>query len=413
MLQRRYALLAAVPLFYQDVLPILEKHCVSCHRPGEAAPFSLLTYEDARPRARAIRDAVLRRAMPPWFADAAPGVFANDPRLTPAETRTLREWVNAGAPAGRATAPRQAWADGWRIPRPDAVFEMPAAYEVPAAGEVEYQHVIVPTGFTRDMWVGALEVRPSSRAHVHHAVVFVRPPRSVWLRRHKPGELFTAKGQAIAGLSTIDEALATYLPGAEPLILPPGTAKLIPAGSDLIFQIHYTPNGKPGADRTKIGFVFAKTAPGTRLYSLSIAQGDFRIPPLAPAHPVRAEFTVRTPTEIYALAPHMHLRGKSMRVTAVAPDETERELLNVPQYDFYWQLVYRPAKPVPIERGTRLLIDAVFDNSPANRRNPDPRATVGWGEQSREEMAVCFVDFLLPVPISPNELFQAPRFSRP
>lgn len=413
MLQRRYALLAAVPLFYSDVLPILEKHCVSCHRPGEAAPFSLTTYEDARPRARAIRDAVLRHTMPPWFADSKPGEFANDPRLTAEETRTLRDWAAGGAPAGKPSESRQTWVDGWRIPTPDAVFEMPSPYQVPATGEVEYQHVIVPTGFTRDTWVEAIEVRPSSRAHVHHAVVFVRPPRSVWLRQHKPGELFTAKGQAIAGLSTIDEALATYLPGAQPLSLPAGTAKLIPAGSDLIFQIHYTPNGKPAADRTKIGFVFAKTTPATRMYSLSIAQGGFEIPPMAPAHEVRAEFKVQTPTAIYALAPHMHLRGKSMRVTAVAPDESEREVLNVPRYDFYWQLVYRPVKPVRIERGTRLLIDAVFDNSPANRRNPDPRATVKWGEQSREEMAVCFVDFLLPVPISPNELFRAPRFSRP
>lgn len=374
--------------------------------------MALQTYEQARPYARAIRDAVLRHTMPPWFADAPRGAFANDPRLTEAETSTLRRWADGGAPAGRPVRPPREWTEGWRIGEPDAIFTMPEAVTIPAAGELDYQHVIVPTGFTEDRWVTALEIRPSSRAHVHHAVVFVRPPRSVWLRDQVPGKLFTAKGQALRGLSTLDEVIAAYLPGAEPHQLPADHGKLIPAGSDLIFQIHYTANGKPGRDQARIGFVFAKQRPRIRHYSLAIAQGNFQIPPRDPAYPVEATFVAQTATEIYALAPHMHLRGKSMRVTAVEPDETEHVLLDVPRYDFYWQLVYRPAKPVPIPRGTKLVVEAVFDNSPANRRNPDPSVTVGWGEQSREEMAVCFVDFLLPVPISPNELFRASRFAR-
>lgn len=374
--------------------------------------MSLVTYEQSRPYARAIRDAVLRHTMPPWFARSGPGEFANDPRLTPGEISTLRRWADGGAPAGKPAALQRRWTEGWRIGTPGAVVEMPRAYRVPPSGEVEYQHVIVPTGFTEDRWVTALEVRPSSRAHVHHAVVFVRPPRSVWLRAQPVGELFTAKGQALAGLSTLDEVIASYLPGAEPHIFPAGHAKLIPAGSDLIFQIHYTTNGQEAEDRTRIGLVFASEPPRIRVYSLSIAQGKFEIPPLAPAHAVQAIFPVHTATEIYALAPHMHLRGKSMRVTALAPDDSERVLLDVPRYDFFWQLVYRPTKPLPIERGTRLIVDAVFDNSPGNPRNPDPNANVRWGEQSREEMAVCFVDFLLPLPISPNEIFRAPRFGR-
>ncbi|MFN0106757.1 MAG: thiol-disulfide isomerase [Bryobacteraceae bacterium] len=409
---RSFVMLAATPLFYRDVLPILEKHCQSCHRSGEAAPMALQTYEQARPYARAIRDAVLRRTMPPWFANAAPGAFANDPRLTAAEISTLRQWADGGAPAGLRVESNRQWTDGWRIGTPDAALSMSAPFEVPAQGEMDYQHIIVPTGFTADRWATSIEVRPSSRAHVHHAVVFVRPPRSVWLRAHPAGQLFTAKGLALEGLSTLDEVVAAYLPGADPHILPEGHAKLIPAGSDLVFQIHYTANGRAARDQTRVGLVFAKEKPRVRHYSLSITQGDFSIPPNAPAHPVQASFQVNTHTEIYALAPHMHLRGKSMRVRAVAPDETERVLLDVPRYDFNWQLVYRPAKPVPISRGTRLLIDAVFDNSPVNPRNPDPRVTVTWGEQSREEMAVCFVDFLLPLPISPNELFRAPRVVR-
>ncbi|MBI2686738.1 MAG: thiol-disulfide isomerase [Acidobacteria bacterium] len=409
---RPLAILAAVPLFYPDVLPILERRCQSCHRAGEAAPMALETYEQARPYARAIRDAVLRHTMPPWFARSEPGVFANDPRLTAAEISTLRQWAEGGAPAGRPTAPRRQWTEGWRIGTPDVVIEMSKAAQVPAEGEVEYQHVIVPSGFTEDMWVAALEVRPDSRAHVHHAVVFVRPPKSVWLRAKPVDELFTAKGQALEGLSTLDEVIAAYLPGAEPHVFPPGHAKLIPAGSDLIFQIHYTTNGKASTDRTRIGLVMAKEKPSVRVYSAAIAQGNFTIPPNAAAHRVEASFTVHTATEVYALAPHMHLRGKSMRVRAVDADETERLLLDVPRYDFYWQLVYRPVKPVPLPRGSRLVVEAVFDNSSANPRNPDPLATVRWGEQSREEMAVCFIDFLLPVPISPNELFRAPRLGR-
>jgi len=406
---RPLAMLAAVPLFYQDVLPILETRCLSCHREGEAAPMPLRTYEQARPYARAIRDAVLRHTMPPWFAESPAGVFANDPRLTAAQIATIRHWADGGAPSGRINAPARSWIEGWRIGTPDAVLTMPVPFELPANGEVDYRHVIVPTGFTEDRWVTAIEVRPASRAHVHHAVVFVRPPRSVWFRDQPVGQLFTAKGQSLQGLSTLDEVIATYLPGAEPHVLPDGHAKLIPAGSDLIFQMHYTTNGTGAADQTRVGMVFSKVRPRIRHYSLSIAQGDFVIPPYDGAHKVQASFLVNTHTEIYALAPHMHLRGKSMRVRAVEPDDTERILLDVPRYDFNWQLVYRPTKPLPIPRGTRLLIDAVFDNSAANRRNPDPRAEVRWGEQSREEMAVCFVDFLLPLPISPNELFRAPR----
>lgn len=412
MRSRPLVTLAAVPFFYLDVLPILERHCQSCHRAGEAAPMALQTYEQVRPYARAIRDTVLRGTMPPWFADAEKGVFSNDPRLSPAEADVIRRWTANGAPPGPYKASTREWPQGWRIGTPDAVFATPAPFDVPAEGEVDYQHVIVPTGFTADTWVNAVEVRPSSRANVHHAVVFVRPPRSVWLRSEAPGRWFTARGEPLQGLSTLDEVIASYLPGADPNIFPAGHAKLIPAGSDLIFQIHYTSNGRPAKDQTRIGVVFAPAAPRIRHFSLAIAQGDFRIPPYAPAHPVRAEFTVQTATEIYSLAPHMHLRGKSMRVRAIEPDDTERVILNVPNYHFDWQLVYRPARPIPIPRGTRLLVDAVFDNSPNNPRNPDPAREVLWGDQSREEMAVCFVDFLLPLPISPNELFRPPRMLR-
>lgn len=413
MARRSLALLAAVPLFHTDIQPLLERHCQSCHRPGEAAPMALLTYEQVRPYARAIREKVLRGAMPPWFAEAPRGHFANDPRLSPAEMDTIRRWADAGAPPGPFRPPSAQWTEGWRIDTPDAVLSPPRPIAVPATGEIDYQHIIVPTGFDRDRWVSQIEIRPSSRAQVHHAVLFVRPPRSRWLRSQAPGVPFSARGAALEGLSTLDEAVATYLPGSAPLRLPSGQAKLIPAGSDLIFQIHYATNGTAAQDLPRAGLVFAREQPRYRHYTVSVADGRFQIPPYAPAHAVEARFRVQTPAAIVSLAPHMHIRGKAMEVRLESPGGSVQRLLSVPRYDFVWQLVYLPARPVAVERGSELVVTAVFDNSRNNPRNPDPSATVTWGEQSREEMALCFIGFLLPGAISPNELFRPPRLLPP
>jgi hypothetical protein len=371
----------------------------------------LLTYEQARPWARAIRDAVGKKTMPPWFAESEKGAFADDPRLTAEEIAAIRQWADGGAPRGNdnAPAPRE-YVSGWGIGTPDAVVEMPAEIAVPARGELDYQHVIVPAGLAEGRWVEAIEVRPSNRRAVHHAVVFVRPPRSRFLRGRPEGEAFAAKGDALAGLSVLDEVLAAYLPGAGPMRLPEGYAKFIPGGSDLVFQIHYTATGSPEKDRTKVGLVFAKQPPRMRIYSLSIAEGKFEIPPLAAVHTVRGGMALHTAVEVHAMAPHMHLRGKAMRLRAVLPDEEEVELLHVPRYDFYWQLRYRPAKPVALPARTRIEMEAVFDNSPGNPRNPDARAAVRWGEQSREEMAVALVEVAIPAGLDPAEIFRAKRF---
>jgi len=390
----RVALLATA--FYPDVLPLLEKHCLRCHREGESAPMALDTYEKARPYARAIRDAVLRGAMPPWFADSKPNEFANDSRLSAAEIEVIKRWADHPTVKG---APRAAVFGATHL-TPDVTFAMPAPYSVPAKGTVDYQHFIVPTNFTTDRWIQAIEVRPSAPAVVHHAVVFVRPPRSVWLRDRAPGAAFTAKGAALEGLSAFDEVIGTYLPGNGPVTLPEDHAKLIPAGSDLIIQLHYTPTGRATSDTTRVGLVFAKQPPRYRIYSAAIARGDFEIPPRARDHTVDIAFQVQAPAAIYALAPHMHLRGRSMRVSV-----DDRVVLDVPRYQFNWQLVYRPARQIPLARGARIEAEAVFDNS----GNPN---AVRWGEQSDEEMAVCFVDFVIPAAASPNELFVAPRLLR-
>lgn len=397
--------LAAVPFFTPDVLPILQKHCNGCHRPGGIAPMSFTTFPETRPYARAIREAIVTRRMPPWFADAPAGEFANDPRLTAGQIDIIRRWVSGGSQEGSGNAMVPA---DLAQPAPDLVVQMPEAFPIPASGEVDYQHIIVPTGFTEDRWISAISVVPSAVAHVHHAVVFVRPPRSVWLRNRPTNQPFTAKGDQLRGLSTIDEVIGTYLPGARPEVFPSGHAKLIPAGSDLIFQVHYTTNGRAAEDRTRAEIIFARSAPTHRIYGLAIANGDIRIPPMASAYPASAVFTVHAAATLYSLAPHMHLRGKSMRVRLVnAEGDRERTILNVPKYDFHWQIVYRPRRPIAIDPGSRLVVDAVYDNSPNNKRNPDPRATVTWGEQSHEEMLVCFADFILPVGVSPNLLFRS------
>lgn len=358
--------------------------------------MALDSYEKARPYARAIRNAVLRGSMPPWFADSKPREFANDPRLSAAEIDVIKRWTDNPKAKGtpRAAALRETHLT------PDVSFAMPAPFHVPAQGAVDYQHFIVPTHFTTDRWVQAVEVRPSAPSVVHHAVVFVRPPRSVWLRDHAPGAAFTAKGAALAGLSAFDEVIGTYLPGNGPVTLPDDHAKLIPAGSDLIIQLHYTPSGRATSDTTRVGIVFAKQPPRYRVYSAAIARGDFEIPPRARAHRVDIAFQVQAPAAIYALAPHMHLRGRAMRVSV-----DDRVVLDVPRYEFNWQLVYRPARQIPLARGARIDVEAVFDNSGNSN-------AVRWGERSDEEMAVCFVDFVIPATASPNELFVAPRLLR-
>jgi Copper type II ascorbate-dependent monooxygenase, C-terminal domain len=401
------AMVNAAPTFYKDVLPVLQRNCQSCHRAGEAAPMALITYQDARPWAKSIRDAVLSRKMPPWFADAAYGHFANDRTLAKADVDTLVGWTDSGAAAGNPKdAPKPLeFTDGWNIPKPDVILEMPADYQVPATGTIEYQHFIVPTGFTEDKWVQVVELRPGNRAVVHHAAVFVRPPESKWLRQARAGEPASGK-QAQQGQGLGDELLDFHVPGSVPHALPVGQAKLIPAGSDLIFQMHYTANGKPATDRTRLGIVFAKEPPRERIYTLQIVNHGFSIPPGNPDYPVNANVTVQDSARIVALNPHMHLRGKSFEFRLVPPGGEARVLLNVPHYDFSWQLQYYLAEQLAIAPGSRIECSAHFDNSPNNRFNPDAGKEVHWGDQSWEEMMVGTVDVAIDAKMNPLDLYR-------
>jgi hypothetical protein len=412
---------ASAPTFTRDVAPIVYAKCASCHRPGEVAPMSLLTYRDVRPWASAIRDRVASRAMPPWHADRQYGRFRNDTSLTQREIDTIVAWVNGGAREGDPAAlpPRPSFPDGWQIGTPDVTFEMPDEYEVPPRGEIPYQYFEVPTNFTEDKWMQAGEVRAGDRAHVHHIIVYVREPQpsrrpNAMTVRAIPNPQPAARGAAarapIASGRTEapppavartavrppgggDAMLVNWAVGEDAPMHPAGTAKRIPAGSTLVFQVHYTTNGTAGKDRSKIGLIFAKEPPGREVRTGVIANATFAIPAGAPDHPVEAEATFLEDVHVWSMHPHMHLRGKDMTYTAVYPDGRREIVLRVPKYDFGWQTDYWLAEPLRLPRGAKLHVAAHFDNSPANRANPDPNAVVRWGDQTWEEMMIGFFTY--------------------
>ena len=387
------------PTFYKHVLPILQNHCQECHRPGEIAPMALLTYEQTRPWAKSIKANTLAGKMPPWPADPHFGKFANDRSLTRVEIDTLAAWADSGAAAGNPTdaPPPRAFVGGWNIPQPDAVIRMPEAFHMPAKGTVEYQYVIIPSGFTEDKWVQAVEVRPSNRAVVHHAVVFLREPGSRWLAGAKTGVAFapavsSPQERLINTGGGGSDILTTYTPGMVPDLWQPGQAKLIKAGSDLVFQIHYTANGTAGPDQTSMGLVFAKEPPRQRIVSISAANRNFKIPPGDARYSAEANFTVRTPMTLVNLFPHLHLRGKAFQYDVIYPDGRTETILKVDHWSLNWQLSYTLAQPLVLPVGTRIKATAWWDNSANNPANPDPTAEVAWGEQSWEEMLVGFMN---------------------
>jgi hypothetical protein len=398
--------------FYKNVVPILQNHCQVCHRTGEIAPMPLVTYDDVKPWVAAMKTAVQSKQMPPWFADPRYGKFSNDPSLSNAEIATIVKWADAHAPAGD---PKEApepphWAQGWNIPQPDQVFTMPVPVQLPAQGDVEYTYEIVPTHFKEGRWVQMSEVRPTSREHVHHAVVYIRPPESTWLRDAPVGKPFTAadmtdpKSHADA-LATTSDMLLVYAPGSEPDRWPEGMAKYIPAGSDLIFQMHYTTNGTAATDQTAMGMIFAKHPPAQRVLTLQLTNHSFVIPPETDNYNVYQRGTLPKDATLLSFFPHMHLRGKRFEYDLVRADGTIEPLLKV-KYDFHWQLSYRLATPLPLKAGTVIQAVGTYDNSENNMHNPDPKKSVTWGGQTYEEMMVGFFDVAVPANVDKEAFFR-------
>jgi hypothetical protein len=401
--------------FYKDVLPVLQKNCQSCHRPGEAAPMSFLTYESTRPWAKAMKASVVTKKMPPWFADPQFGKFSNDRTMSQAEINTIVAWADGGAKAGstKDAPPPVQFTSGWAIPNPDVVLEMPMEFEIPASGTIDYQYIVIPTNFKEDRYVQFAEARPGDRERVHHIIAFIREPGNPWLKEAKPGVPFVPaaaarddRTRAREGGGGFGDMVCGYAPGLPPQMVKPGQAKLVKAGSDIVLQMHYTANGKPGRDRSRIGLVFAKDKPAERLITLAASNESFAIPPGDPNYRVDSKITLHRDTKLSALLPHMHLRGKAFEYRAVYPSGETEVLLKVPKYDFGWQLWYMLDQPKLLPAGTTIECTAYFDNSPNNPANPDPSKTVRFGEQSWDEMMIGFFDVAVDLNTSPMEIVQ-------
>jgi peroxiredoxin/mono/diheme cytochrome c family protein len=360
----------------KQIAPIFQRHCQDCHRPGEIGPMPLLTYQDIQGWEEMIREVVSQGRMPPWHANPQYGQFANDLRLSDEEKKLIFAWLDQQAPEGNPAdlPPPVNFPEGWHIPPPDQIVYMSAEpFSVPAEGTVEYQWFVADPGFREDRWVKAAECRPGNRAVVHHVTVYYKPP----------GVPFSLRtGRRI-------NLLAGYAPGKVHYVPIAGTAFYLPAGTQLIFEMHYTPNGTPQTDRSSIGLVFARPEEVEKqIYCVMNANDRFAIPPGADDYPVESSYMIDEDSLLYFMSPHMHLRGKSFRFDLIHPAGRRETLLDVPRFEFGWQTNYFLAEPKLLPKGSIVHCTAHFDNSEHNPANPDPRATVRWGDQTWEEMMI-------------------------
>ncbi len=367
--------------YAKHIAPIFNARCMECHRPGEIAPFSLTSFADTVGWEATIAEVVREERMPPWNANPEFGHFKNDSRLSADEKQLIREWIKNGCPEGDPAdlpTPPQ-FVTGWRIPQPDMIIPVrDEAFTVPATGVVNYQYLRVDPKFTEDKYIVAAEARPGNPAVVHHIIAFLM----------LPGQTEVTLGKMLIG----------YAPGTSPLIFPDGAAMKVPAGTQIVFEMHYTPNGTVQTDISNIGLKFIDASKVVNeVVGLEAVNHKLRIPPGAAAHTVVSSEKFREDITLLSLTPHMHLRGKSFRYEAVFPDGKSEILLDVPNYDFNWQLRYEFAEPRLIPKGTVVTCRAEFDNSVGNRNNPDPAKEVGWGQQSWDEMMIGFFTGMKPV----------------
>lgn len=358
---------------------IFQEHCQACHRPGQIGPFPLLSYDDVLGWGDMIREVIQQERMPPWHADPKYGEFVNDARMTDEEKELTYRWVADGQPEGDPAdlPPPRKFVEGWQIPDPDQIVYMrDEPFTVPPEGIVEYQWFVVDPGFTEDKWIKAVECRPGNSAVVHHVTVYYKPPGFLtW--NLKLGERINMLGGFSPGKRPVQD------PGWQ------GMARYLPAGTKLIFEMHYTPNGTVQTDRSSVALLFAEPEEVKKQLSVVVvANTEFKIPPQEAAHKVEADYTFDEDSLLYAMSPHMHLRGSAFRFEAFYPSGDREILLDVPNFDFNWQTDYQLVDPKPIPKGTRMHCVAHFDNSEENLANPDPTTTVRWGDQTWEEMMI-------------------------
>ena len=378
------ATISGKPTFSKDVAPILYNRCIQCHRAGEAGPMAFTSYKEVRPWAAAIKQAVASRTMPPWHADPKFNHFANDRRLSEDEVATIVKWADSGAPEGDAAKMPMlpALVEGWQFGKPDFTISTGTPFNIPATGTIPYKYYTVDPGFKEDMWVQGIEVRPSQRTQVHHILVFVLEEGNV--RPTRGGEQFS-------------DMLIGYAPGVPYIKFDEDTAFLVKAGSKFRFQVHYTTNGKEASDIDTLGLSFRKDKPKNRAFCGSATQFRLSIPPNEPNYEAKATHVFKEDVTLLDMTPHMHLRGKAFKYVLTTPDGKSEEMLMVPKYDFNWQLSYILDKPRFIPAGSKMEATAWYDNSANNKYNPDPSKTVGWGDQTFQEMMIGFFNYKVPV----------------
>jgi thiol-disulfide isomerase/thioredoxin len=376
--------------FNEHVAPILHRQCADCHRPGQVGPMALLDFDDARGYAPQIAEVIEQGRMPPWHADPRYGRFENERRLTETEKAILERWADGGAREGdprKKPKPPVFKDDGWAMGKPDLIVELPAPQQIPAEGVVAYRYVLVDPRIEKDVWVQAAEIRPTAQEVTHHVLALYLPPGK--------SEIEIAAGLRDGRLVGAGY-FAVQVPGCRPNLYPEGAGKKIEAGARFVFQLHYTPNGKPAQDRTRLGLKLCKSPPKQEVLTRGVFSFNLRIPPNDPHATATAKWTFRKPARLISMFPHMHMRGAAFRFEKLAGDDEEARtiLCDVPKYDFNWQNFYLPAEPVRFAAGDTIFCSAVYDNSKNNPFNPDPNRFVTWGDQSFEEMMIGYIDYV-------------------
>lgn len=380
------------PTFAKDVAVILQKRCEACHRPDQVGPFPLQTYEQARKRAKDIAAVTADGSMPPWKPTAGFGPkLKYEHRLTAAEVRTLRDWAAAGAPKGKDAdmPPPVKYPDGWALGTPDLVLEAAEDFEIPASGPDTYRCFVIPTGLKRDTFVAAVEYRPSNRRVVHHLQAFVDNSGGARdLDREEPGPGYTSfSGPGVEAITD----LGGWTPGNDPTRLPEGIGRMVPAGSDLVIQVHYHPSGKPERERTKVGIYFSREPVKRTLHWANASSYDFKLPAGNSNVEVKASWFVPVDVEALAVTPHMHMLGRDLLMTVTVPGCKPRDLIKIEDWDPAWQNTYYFEKPVTLPKGSTVNLVAHFDNS-SHARNPHkPPKAIRWGHGANDEMCTGYI----------------------